>query len=142
MAFTRDSSLDISLGAGIWEGGVSDGTTLWFVDSTLMWPLPAIHPKTGMGTGLRSRDQGAGFSQGYRALAMGADPREAAGFPTAPPSGSWKTRAPGGEARAYVAATRARNSAKDISLKAREAGRRGFPTAPPSGSLITPCNCN
>ena len=32
MAFNRDSSLDISLGSGDTVGGVSDGTTLWFID--------------------------------------------------------------------------------------------------------------
>ena len=34
MAFNRDSTLDISLGSGGWGGGASDGTTLWFGDST------------------------------------------------------------------------------------------------------------
>ena len=29
----RDSSKDISLGTGSWRGGVSDGTTLWFVEN-------------------------------------------------------------------------------------------------------------
>ena len=57
MAFNRDSTLDISLGiTGTWAGGVSDGTTLWFVD-------------TGTGNqavALRGGYASARFSQGYR----------------------------------------------------------------------------
>ena len=42
MAFNRDSSLDISLARGLWLGGASDGTTIWFVGSTRPgeFPLP------------------------------------------------------------------------------------------------------
>ena len=32
MAFNRDSTLDIVLGTGSWNGGASDGITLWFVE--------------------------------------------------------------------------------------------------------------
>ena len=33
MTPTRNSGRDISLGTEIWQGGVSDGTTLWFVNT-------------------------------------------------------------------------------------------------------------
>ena len=68
MAFNRDSSLDISLGGGNWQGGCSDGTTLWFIRSSI-------------GLGKRV---------------------------------------------AYVAATRARDSAKDINLGTGSLARRVF----------------
>ena len=32
MAITRNTSLDIDLGVGVWHGGASDGTTFWVVD--------------------------------------------------------------------------------------------------------------
>ena len=99
-AFSRDSALDIALGTGGWEGGASDGTTLWFVDRDTNQARAYV-------AATRARDSAKDICTrrgrlGRRVLL------------TAPHSGSWRTRAT--KRVAYVAATRAQDSAKDISL--------------------------
>ena len=99
VATERDSGRDISLGTGTWRGGVSDGTTLWFVNDTTSAIARAYTAAT------QARDSGRDISLG---------------------SGSWTGAVSdgttlwfvdlNGTARAYVAATQARDSGKDISL--------------------------
>ena len=99
MAFNRDSSLDISLGAGSWSGGASDGTTLWFVNRT-----------NDQARCLRSRDQARDSAKDI-ALGTGAWTGGASDGTTL-----WFVDDTSNQAIAYVAATRARDAAKDIAL--------------------------
>ena len=99
MAFNRDSSLDIDLGTGNWRGGVSDGTTLWFVDDTSDQARAYV-------AATRARDAAKDISLGPGEWQGGASD----GITL------WFLNNTSAEAVAYVAATRARDAAKDISL--------------------------
>ena len=99
MAFDRNSDLDIALGSGSWNGGASDGTTLWFIDNTVNIARAYV-------AATRARDSDKDIDLG---------------------SGSWNGGASDGTtlwfidntsdiAVAYVAATRARDSDLDIAL--------------------------
>ena len=98
---SRLSSRDISLGTGNWQGGASDGITLWFVDGA------------------------AGFARAYVAATGARDASKDINIG----SGVWFGGTSDGTtvwlivrvgstytARAYVAATQARDAAKDISF--------------------------
>ena len=98
-ARTRDSAKDISLGTGDWTGGVSDGTTLWFVNS--------------------SSNQARAYNASTRARDSSKDISLATGSWTGGVSDGttlWFVFGNSDQARAYNASTRARDSAKDISL--------------------------
>ena len=101
----RDSAKDIDL-SGIsaigWGGAVSDGTTIWFVHSTISTSRAYAHTAA-----TQARDAGNDVS-----LA-------ATGFWTGAASDGttlWFVENNADVALAYVAATRARDSAKDIAL--------------------------
>ena len=99
MAFNRDSTLDIALGTGSWTGGVSDGTTLWFVNFTgnqaVAYVAATRARDSAKDIALLAGDFAGGLSDGTTL---------------------WFVDFTLNQARAYVAATRARDSAKDIAL--------------------------
>ena len=97
-AFSRDSALDIALGTGGWEGGASDGTTLWFVETS--GDARAYVAAT------RARDSAKDISLGAGDWEGGVSDGTTL----------WFVEDTSNESRAYVAATRARDSAKDIAL--------------------------
>ena len=90
---------DISLGTGSWQGGLSDGTTLWFVDTTANQARAYV-------AATRARDSAKDIALGTGSWGGGASD----GITL------WFVDNTADQARAYVAATRARDSAKDIAL--------------------------
>ena len=98
---TRNSAHDITLGDRSWNGGVSDGTTLWFIDQT--------NPDTAFAYNASTRARDA-----TRDISLG--------------SGDWVGGVSDGttlwfinsispdRAVAYTASTRARDATRDISL--------------------------
>ena len=102
----RTPAKDIPLGSGAWTGGLSDGTTLWFIHNqgntyrARAYVAATRAPDPGKDIALTARSGWrAGVSDGTTL---------------------WFVNDAG--ARAYVAATRARDSAKDISFSGTTAG--------------------
>ena len=98
----RDESLDISFEAGSWQGAISDGTTLWFIDGGIVNIARAYVAAT------RTRDSSKDISLGIGNWSGGVSD----GITL------WFIDHTADTARAYVAATQARDSSKDISLGA------------------------
>ena len=95
----RDSSKDISLGTGGWDGAVSDGTTIWFVNDVTGTALAYV-------ASTRARDSSKDIS-------LGTGDLEGA---VSDGTTIWFVNNSTDTALAYVASTRARDSSKDISL--------------------------
>ena len=104
----RDPSKDINLGSrGGNSSGVTDGTTVWFVDSQL--DQAATDTARAYVASTRARDSSKDIN-----LGTGGRPHSA----TSDGTTLWFVDNVTNVARAYVASTRARDSSKDISLGA------------------------
>ena len=96
----RNASRDISLGSGLWHSGISDGTTLWFVQED-----GTVHAYTAS---TRARDSAKDIDLGSGTWRGGNSDQDTLWFIKGDQSASM--------AEAYTASTRARDSAKDIDL--------------------------
>ena len=94
-----ESIRDIDLGNGSWEGGVSDGTTIWFVDDGADMAVAYV-AATGV------RDSTKDINLGGGSWAGGVSDGTTI----------WFIESSFTKAVAYVAATRVRDSTKDITL--------------------------
>ena len=103
---SRDTAKDISLGAvggGLWRGGFSNGTTLWFVDETAVGGRIFAYKASD-----RTRDSGKDITTTIEDLEGGVTDGTT----------YWLVN-DGSTALAYVLGTNARDSGKDINLGSR-----------------------
>ena len=106
----RDSSKDIDLEPAVWTGGVSDGTTLWFVNGTdnkaVAYEEIAYKANGRDDIVMHSRDTSKDITLG------------AGSWHGAVSNGTtvWFVNNSAGKAIAYTVSTRARDSSKDIDL--------------------------
>ena len=95
----RDTSKDVSLGSGIWTGGVTDGTTLWFINLTDKKAVAYI-------ASTLARDSGSDISLGDGDWYGGPYT-----YGTL-----WFVDNKANKVATYTASTRARDASKDIDL--------------------------
>ena len=112
----RDAAKDIALGVAIWSGGLSDGTTGWFVNDT-----------ADMAVAYRLSDQSRDAAKDI-ALGLGLW-RDGLSDGTT----GWFVNDTADMAVAYRLSDQSRDAAKDIALGGAF-GAAGLRTAPPAGS--------
>ena len=100
----RDSSRDIDLGEGFWEGAASDGTTLWFIDNKLDNAIAYV-------AATRARDSAKDISLGSNIWSSATCDGTTLWVMDRDPHVANRE-----VARAWTASTRARDSSKDITF--------------------------
>ena len=117
MAFVKDSSRDINLGVGNWEGADTDGTTVWFVDD-------ATNYARAWTASTRARDEDKDINLGNPTGLIKWDGVVCDGTTL------WFTyhTVINTYARAYVASTRVRDEDKDIYFGRGQGARDGSVT--------------
>ena len=103
----RESSKDISLGSGTWQGAVSDGTTLWFTQFANTTAV-AYNASTG------ARD-------GAKDITLAGSRNEHRTGAAYDGTTLWFVNDTDDTAYAYTASTRGRDSSKDIKLGSADA---------------------